>query len=91
MSPAARAPKASALVTTEWLAQNPASATSGCSMAPGIPQLKRDARAEFAQAHIPGSVFFDIDAIADHGTTCRTCCRARGLRREASDDWGSEP
>src|SRR6266705_2797958 len=30
-----------------------------------MPQLKRDARAEFAQAHIPGAVFFDIDAIAD--------------------------
>jgi thiosulfate/3-mercaptopyruvate sulfurtransferase len=34
-----------------------------------MPQLKRDPRAEFAQAHIPGAVFFDIDAIADHGTS----------------------
>jgi len=24
---------------------------------------------EYLQAHIPGAVFFDIDAIADHGTT----------------------
>ena len=31
-----------------------------------LPHLKRDARAEFEQAHIPGAVFFDIDAIADH-------------------------
>jgi thiosulfate/3-mercaptopyruvate sulfurtransferase len=32
-----------------------------------MPQLKRDARAEFEKAHIPGAVFFDIDAIADRG------------------------
>ena len=31
-----------------------------------LPHLKRDARAEFEQAHIPGAVFFDIDAVADH-------------------------
>jgi thiosulfate/3-mercaptopyruvate sulfurtransferase len=30
-----------------------------------MPQLKRDARREFAEAHIPGAVFFDIDEIAD--------------------------
>jgi thiosulfate/3-mercaptopyruvate sulfurtransferase len=34
-----------------------------------MPQLKRDARAEFTQAHIPGAVFFDIDAIADRRTS----------------------
>jgi thiosulfate/3-mercaptopyruvate sulfurtransferase len=34
-----------------------------------MPQLRRDARAEFAQGHIPGAVFFDIDAIADPTTT----------------------
>lgn len=34
-----------------------------------LPHLKRDARAEFAQAHIPGAVYFDIDAIADRNTT----------------------
>jgi thiosulfate/3-mercaptopyruvate sulfurtransferase len=31
-----------------------------------LPHLERDARAEFEQAHVPGAVFFDIDAIADH-------------------------
>ena len=55
------------LVSTEWLA-----ATLG---APDLkvvdatfylPHLRRDARAEFEQAHIPGAVFFDIDAVADH-------------------------
>jgi thiosulfate/3-mercaptopyruvate sulfurtransferase len=30
-----------------------------------MPHLRRDARAEFEAAHIAGSVFFDIDAIAD--------------------------
>jgi thiosulfate/3-mercaptopyruvate sulfurtransferase len=34
-----------------------------------MPQLGRDARSEFAQAHIPGAVFFDIDRIADHTTS----------------------
>jgi thiosulfate/3-mercaptopyruvate sulfurtransferase len=30
-----------------------------------MPHLRRDARAEFREAHIPGAVYFDIDAIAD--------------------------
>jgi len=55
-----------ALVATEWLA--------GRLDAPDIrivdgsfylPAQKRDAGAEFAQQHIPGAVFFDIDEIAD--------------------------
>jgi thiosulfate/3-mercaptopyruvate sulfurtransferase len=33
-----------------------------------MPHLARDPRTEFVQAHIPGAVFFDIDAIADRGT-----------------------
>ena len=33
-----------------------------------LPALKRDAKAEFAAGHIPGAVFFDIDAIADDST-----------------------
>jgi thiosulfate/3-mercaptopyruvate sulfurtransferase len=33
------------------------------------PDLDRDARREFHDAHIPGAVFFDIDDIADHDTT----------------------
>jgi thiosulfate/3-mercaptopyruvate sulfurtransferase len=55
-----------AVVTTEWLA--------GHLGDPGLriidatwylPQARRDARAEFARAHLPGAVFFDIDEIAD--------------------------
>ncbi len=30
-----------------------------------LPTMKRDPRAEYLAAHIPGAVFFDIDAIAD--------------------------
>jgi thiosulfate/3-mercaptopyruvate sulfurtransferase len=33
-----------------------------------MPQLGRDARAEFREAHVPGAVFFDIDEIADRSS-----------------------
>jgi thiosulfate/3-mercaptopyruvate sulfurtransferase len=33
-----------------------------------MPQLQRNARREFEEAHIPGAVFFDIDEIADRTT-----------------------
>ena len=33
-----------------------------------LPSLKRDAKAEYQAAHIPGAVFFDIEAVADHST-----------------------
>ena len=33
-----------------------------------LPTQKRDARAEYLTAHIPGAVFFDINAVADHST-----------------------
>jgi thiosulfate/3-mercaptopyruvate sulfurtransferase len=33
-----------------------------------MPAENRDAQAEFRAGHIPGAVFFDIDAIADHST-----------------------
>ncbi len=58
-----------ALVSTEWLA--------GRLGAPDIrvvdatwflPNAGRDARAEYAQAHIPGAVFFDIDEISDEAS-----------------------
>ena len=44
-------------------------ATSSWSTAPiSLPTQKRDAQAEYRAGHIPGAVFFDIDAIADHST-----------------------
>ncbi len=33
-----------------------------------MPQLNRDAHAEFLAEHLPGAVFFDVDAIADRTT-----------------------
>lgn len=33
-----------------------------------LPDENRDAKAEYLEGHIPGAVFFDIDAIADHTT-----------------------
>jgi len=58
------------LVTTEWLAKE--LGAPDLRVLDGtwhMPQLERDPRAEFAQAHIPGAAFFDIDAIADHATS----------------------
>jgi thiosulfate/3-mercaptopyruvate sulfurtransferase len=57
------------LVSTEWLAKHLGDAD--LRVVDGtwhMPQLRRDARAEFLAAHVPGAVFFDIDAIADHAT-----------------------
>ncbi|HLF98585.1 MAG TPA: 3-mercaptopyruvate sulfurtransferase [Methylococcaceae bacterium] len=34
-----------------------------------LPQQQRNARAEYAVAHIPGAQFFDVDEIADHATS----------------------
>lgn len=57
---------ASPLVSTDWLAAH--------LNAPDIrivdaswylPQMQRDAKAEYAAAHIPGAAFFDIDEICD--------------------------
>jgi thiosulfate/3-mercaptopyruvate sulfurtransferase len=55
-----------ALVTTGWLAAH--LGKRDVRVVDGswhMPHLKRNPRAEFAQAHIPGAVFFDIDAIAN--------------------------
>jgi thiosulfate/3-mercaptopyruvate sulfurtransferase len=58
-----------ALVTAAWLADN--LREGDVRVVDGswhMPQARRDPRAEFEQAHIPGAAFFDIDAIADHST-----------------------
>jgi thiosulfate/3-mercaptopyruvate sulfurtransferase len=64
-----RQPASKNLVTTDWLATHlgkPDIAIVDGSFY--LPAQKRDAKAEFLAAHIPGAVFFDIDAIADHST-----------------------
>jgi len=57
------------LVSTQWLAahlRDPDLRVLDGSW--HMPQARRDPRAEFLGAHLPGAVFFDIDAIADHAT-----------------------
>lgn len=69
MTAGARAAAASPLVTTEWLAAH--LGRRNIRVVDGswhMPQLKRDARNEFTEAHIPGAAFFDVDAVADRRT-----------------------
>lgn len=59
--------KQSPLVSTEWLAEHLGS--KDVAVLDGsffLPNQGRNAKAEYAQAHIPGALFFDIDAVADH-------------------------
>jgi thiosulfate/3-mercaptopyruvate sulfurtransferase len=64
-----RPPASKNLVTTDWLAarlgEPEVSIVDGSFY---LPALKRDAKAEYLAGHIPGALFFDIDAIADHST-----------------------
>ena len=58
-----------AVVSTDWLAKH--LGERDLRVVDGtwhMPQLGRDARAEFVREHIPGAVFFDIDEVADHAT-----------------------
>ncbi len=59
-----------AIVSTDWLAAHLREPDLRVIDATWyMPQLGRDPRAEFAERHVPGAVFFDIDAIADHATS----------------------
>lgn len=56
----------SPLVTTEWLAAHlDAPDIRIVDASWYLPQMQRDAKAEYTVAHIPGAVFFDIDEICD--------------------------
>ena len=58
------------LVSTEWLAAHLADTSIRVADASWyLPQAGRNARAEFDAAHIPGAVFYDIDALSDQDTT----------------------
>ena len=57
------------LKSTEWLAGQLGKA--GVSIVDGsyyLPTQTRDAKAEYLAGHIPGAIFFDINAIADDST-----------------------
>jgi thiosulfate/3-mercaptopyruvate sulfurtransferase len=82
------------LVTTAWLSDHLGDPDVRVVDATWyMPAEARSGRAEYEAAHIPGAVFFDIDAIADPGTdlphmlpTPEAFARAAGglgLRREA--------
>jgi thiosulfate/3-mercaptopyruvate sulfurtransferase len=64
-----KAPASRWLKSTQWLADNlgkPGVVAVDASYY--LPNQKRDAKAEYLAAHIPGAVFFDINGIADHST-----------------------
>jgi thiosulfate/3-mercaptopyruvate sulfurtransferase len=57
------------MVSPDWLGEK--LGTPSLKLVDGswyMPAQKRDAKAEFLAAHIPGAVFFDIDRIADRST-----------------------
>jgi thiosulfate/3-mercaptopyruvate sulfurtransferase len=59
-----------ALVDTEWLAAHlgdPGMRVIDATWY--LPHLNRDAHAEYAQAHVPGAVYFDIDAVSDRSSS----------------------
>jgi thiosulfate/3-mercaptopyruvate sulfurtransferase len=54
------------LVSTDWLAAHLAQSDVRVADASWyLPQAARNARAEYEASHIPGAVFFDIDALSD--------------------------
>lgn len=58
----------SEIVSAQWLKDN-LGKVRAVDASWYMPDDRRDTRKEFEQGHIPGAVFFDIDAIADHATS----------------------
>lgn len=57
------------VVSADWVEKQ--LGTSGFKVVDALvvpPAHKRDAKDEYAAGHLPGAVFFDQDAIADHAT-----------------------
>jgi thiosulfate/3-mercaptopyruvate sulfurtransferase len=55
------------IVTTDWLAQRLGQPdVVAVDATYFLPNVKRDADAEFLAGHIPGAVRFDLDAVSDH-------------------------
>ena len=67
--PNSKAERDSPLVTTQWLAEHLAAPDLVVFDASWhMPAAGRDPKAEYLAEHIPGAVFFDIDAVADRST-----------------------
>jgi thiosulfate/3-mercaptopyruvate sulfurtransferase len=62
-----KAPASRWLKSTQWLADNLGKVVV-VDASYYLPTQKRDPKAEYLAAHIPGAVFFDINAIADDST-----------------------
>lgn len=61
-----REPAIESLVSTQWLANHLAAPDIRVVDASWyLPAMNRNAKAEYAAAHIPGAVYFDIDEISD--------------------------
>jgi thiosulfate/3-mercaptopyruvate sulfurtransferase len=59
----------SPLVSTDWLAERLGAPDIRIADASWyLPQVGRDAKSEYAAAHIPGAVFFDIDDLSDENS-----------------------
>lgn len=59
----------SPLVSPDWLAEHLGAPTLRVLDASWyLPAANRDARREFAEGHVPGARFFDLDAASDHDT-----------------------
>lgn len=56
------------LVSTDWLAAHLADVRP-VDVSWYMPADKRDTKAEFETGHIPGAVFYDLDALSDHSTS----------------------
>ncbi len=61
-------PKSRWFVSTDWLAEHLRDRNVVVVDGSYLVLQKRDARAEYLKEHIPGAVFFDVDAVADHST-----------------------
>lgn len=58
------------LVSTDWLAAHLAQPDIRVADASWyLPQVGRNARAEYEAAHVPNAIFFDIDALSDQKST----------------------
>ena len=57
------------LKSTDWLAEHLRDRdVAAVDASYFLPTQKRDAHAEYSSGHIPGAVFFDIEAVSDHST-----------------------